>query len=86
MSYIDLIPWIFGVVFAAGLLVARDQRTRKDLDGGFRQIRSDLNGIGARMREDAKRLQDEHYNLVLALMVIVEKPEHRLLLARMLRR
>ena len=84
-SYVGLIPWIFAMVFAAGVLYAGDVRIRKDLDGGFRQIRNDLNGIGARTREDSRRLSDELQSVLLALMVISEKREDREKIAELLK-
>jgi hypothetical protein len=85
-GYVELIPWISAVVFAAGVLWASDRRIRKDLDGGLKQIRSDLNGAAARSREDARRLEDRQQNLLLALMVISPRRRDRAILSKLLRR
>jgi len=64
---IQAVIWIVGIIFAAG--------------GGWmmlRQVRKDLNGVGARQRKLEK-------NLILVLMVNTANREDRMLLAQFLK-
>lgn len=77
--FAELVPWLIGLVFSAGLFFA-------GVRIGLSQLRKDLNGAMSRIRNDHRAIADDRENLALALMVILEKREDRMLLARFLKR
>lgn len=75
----ELVPWVVGLIFSAGMFLA-------GVRIGLRQLRKDLNGAMSRNREDHREISDEQHNAALALMVIFDKWEDRVLLAWFLKR
>lgn len=74
MTDSHLLTWIVGVIFAAGGAWVLLKQVRKQAD----ETRRELNGLGASMRKKER-------NMLLALMVICEKKEDRVLLANYLK-
>jgi hypothetical protein len=67
----QVLVWMVGVIFGAGAWSMKNEMS-------IRQMRKDLNGIGANVRRT-------NWNLLVALMVITEKREDRQRLADLLR-
>ena len=72
----ELLVLIITVIFGAGVNGATLRRLQHDV--ATKAERGDVNAIGAKQRRFEK-------NLVLVLLAITEKPEHRIFLAQFLK-